>query len=187
MSKAHEFFDFSDFNEPSITGVVDDKEELRPVIWRGKTYLGYSVSNLGNVYTHKVAAGIIDRRSAKRLKPYTFIGTTNSRGSKATVCIVDIKKGHIAVHKLVMNAFRPVDEYPPAPITVEEFRACPESVKQWIRDTVVINHIDHDVTNNRVENLEYTTPRGNVTKAVQHHGGTLSRGRNYSSPTQQAP
>jgi hypothetical protein len=79
------------------------------------------------------------------------------------------------VHKLVMAAFRPVDKFPPSQIPLEDFEASPESVKKWIRQTVIINHIDHDSHNNRVENLEYTTQYDNTMKAVKHHG------RKYSS------
>jgi hypothetical protein len=31
-------------------------------------------------------------------------------------------------------------------------------------------HKDHDFTNNRLDNLEYVTPRQNTRKAVEHYG-----------------
>ena len=57
------------------------------------------------------------------------------------------------VHELVMEAFRPMDEYPP-----DRLKDCwddiPEDAKTWIKETVYINHIDHDPSNNRVDNLD---------------------------------
>ena len=72
-----------------------------------------------------------------------------------------------------MGAFRPMDEYPP-----ERLKDCwddiPEDAKKWIKQTVVINHIDHDPSNNRVDNLEYVTQRENSRAAVKHYGGNVA-------------
>ena len=47
------------------------------------------------------------------------------------------------VPKLVANAHMSVDENPPERIA-DVYDDLPESVKQWVRETVVINHIDHN-------------------------------------------
>ena len=72
--------------------------------------------------------------------------------------------------KLVANTHMPVDEFPPERLA-DEYPSLPESVKQWIRETVIINHIDHDTSNNHVDNLEYVTPRQNCHEAIKHYGG----------------
>ena len=36
---------------------------------------------------------------------------------------------------------------------------------------MIINHIDHDTSNNHVDNLEYVTPRQNCHEAIKHYGG----------------
>ena len=76
----------------------------------------------------------------------------------------------ISIHKLVANAHMSVDDFPPERIA-DVYHTLPESVKQWIRETVIINHINHDPTDNRVENLEYVTPRENCHKAIKQYGG----------------
>ena len=78
-----------------------------------------------------------------------------------------------SAHELVMAAFRPMGEYPP-----DRLKDCwnniPEDAKKWIKETVTINHIDHDPSNNRVDNLEYVTQRENSRAAVKHYGGNMA-------------
>lgn len=76
----------------------------------------------------------------------------------------------MSIHKLVANTHMSVDDFPPERIS-DCYHILPESVKQWIRETVIINHIDHDPTNNDISNLEYVTPRENCHKAVKQYGG----------------
>ncbi len=66
-----------------------------------------------------------------------------------------------------------MDDYPP-----DRLKDCwndiPEDAKTWIKQTVTINHIDHDPSNNHVDNLEYTTQRENSRAATKHYGGNMS-------------
>lgn len=94
---------------------------------------------------------------------YEFASNSNSKNS--------IKR-NFSIHGLVMSAFKPIDEFPPIP--KEDWDMCPESAKQFIRDTVYINHIDHNPENNLVENLEYVTPKENSRKAVEFHDGNVA-------------
>ena len=170
----HDFFDVGNITDTPPAG-VNAEEELRPLVFDGVTYPAYSVSNWGNVYTHKTGR-MVDRRRATPVPITRKDGEVNGRGGASYVSLT-LKNGvtkSITVHKLVMSTFRPIDEYPPSQIPLEDFMACPETVKRWIRKTVVINHIDHDCHNNRVENLEYTTQHDNTLKAVKHHGGNLN-------------
>ena len=175
------------------------KEEWRTVVVDGKKHPWYSVSNFGNVRTHlqnislgrhrgfnrsfnpnlckdltpierKNQDGSISRLEVKFQFPEDFFEDYQYRKKRDTDSNV---RKPCSVHKLVMEAFRPMDEYPP-----ERLKDCwddiPEEAKKWIKQTVVINHIDHDPSNNRVDNLEYVTPRENARAAVKHYDGNCA-------------
>ena len=73
---------------------------------------------------------------------------------------------NIAVHRAVMETWRPIDDYPPIP--KEDWDMCPESAKQWIRDTAFVDHIDDDPTNNHVDNLRWVVPKENQAHRKKH-------------------
>jgi hypothetical protein len=64
----------------------------------------------------------------------------------------------MVVHKLVMWHFNYLDDNPEQiGITIDEWESMPERAKEIIRQSLEINHIDHDPTNNKLSNLEYVT------------------------------
>lgn len=175
------------------------RRKWKHIIIANKEYKGYSISNDGKLLSHlkkgkkrikvidpsysfyttpTIVKGNSDSPSALRyfltLPADFFEGTPLSgkdfRKSKNGKCI----KCDINAHKLVMDAFKPIDDNPPYPITKEDWDKTPESSKQMIRDCIVINHIDHNPLNNRIDNLEYTTPRENARKARDHYGGNVA-------------
>lgn len=96
---------------------------------RGKKcpYKHYEVSNLGRVRNSKT--GQILKQSIDKRMGYN---TVHLRGTRPDGTIGDIQS---TVHVLVIDTFKP-------------FR---------MKDRVLINHIDCDKTNNRLDNLEYVT------------------------------
>ena len=46
--------------------------------------------------------------------------------------------------------------------------------KLGLKNLFIINHIDHDPSNNHVDNLEYVTPRENSLAALKHYGGLMA-------------
>ena len=174
------------------------KEEWRPIVVDGKEHPWYSISNLGNVRSHlqniSLGARGFDRscnpnfykdltpveqknrdRSISCLRihfsfpedffeDYQYVSKAKSNSTVQKTCLV---------HELVMEAFRPMDDYPP-----DRLKDCwndiPEDAKTWIKDTVVINHKDHDPSNNCLDNLEYVTQKENARAATKHYGGNVA-------------
>ena len=136
--------------------------------------------NKRNVYGNKLKVGdriIMCTRVSIRF-PWNFFKDINMYGSEYQYPIQGLESNMngkccqrtMAIHKLVANTHMSVDDFPPERIA-DTYDSLSESVKQWIRETVVINHINHDPTDNRIENLEYVTPRENCHKAVEQYGG----------------
>lgn len=168
-----------------------------PEIWKTaviaeKEHIWYSVSNYGRVASHlrpnhgydpsykyimtlTKASSVDDHLYVKFVFPNDFFVNTlleghvynKTKNNKTT-------KKRMNIHQLVMNTFKPIDEYPP-----KSLKLCwdkiPKEAKNWIKQTVFINHIDHDPTNNTLENLEYVTPQENTRKALKHYGGSFKR------------
>lgn len=84
----------------------------------------------------------------------------------------------LKVHQLVMSTFKPLELFPPIQLK-ECWSSIPEPAKQWVKDTVCINHIDHNPCNNNVLNLEYTTTIDNSYKAIQFYSGSYNNKRKF--------
>ena len=136
--------------------------------------------NKRDVYGNTLKVGdkiIMCTRVSIRL-PWDFFKDINMYGSEYQYPIQGLESDMngkccqrtMAIHKLVAAAHMSVDDFPPKRIA-DGYASLPENVKQWIRETVIINHIDHDPTNNDISNLEYVTPRENCHKAVEQYGG----------------
>tara|TARA_Y200000002_G_scaffold293196_1_gene247385 strand:+ start:846 stop:1436 length:591 start_codon:yes stop_codon:yes gene_type:complete len=77
----------------------------------------------------------------------------------------------VKCHRAVMETWKPIDEYPPIP--KEDWDKTPESAKTFIKDCVIIDHIDSDTTNNHIDNLRWCSQKEN--QHDRKRGPTISR------------
>ena len=147
------------------------EEEFKPVVRYQREIPGYYVSMDGRIYSEKT--NMI--RSATKSYDYN---STGKKRSKNHIVTLDIPIGHypdysfrkrrktdnselitISVHRVVMETWKPIDKNPPIP--KEDWDICPESAKQWIRDTAIVDHKDDNPSNNHVDNLQWVIPKDN--------------------------
>lgn len=137
------------------------EEIWKPVVRFGKVIPGYYVSNLGRVLA----------KNGKVMEEYRFERTQGGKGAAASVKFSipsnffsdytycknsnGRERVNLRIHRLVMDAFRPIDEYPPIP--KEDWDKTPESAKKFIRDSVFVDHINDDPFDNRLENLRWVS------------------------------
>ena len=88
----------------------------------------------------------------------------------------------VKIHRAVMEAWKPIDEFPPIP--KEEWDACPESAKQFMRDAAIIDHEDDDTLYNHGDNLSWSTNKDNNNWRKHAAKGSKlnSRSRVYNVP-----
>ncbi len=110
--------------------------------------------------------GRVKRTSSTTRTDRLFVGQNTSHGYRSAALTVQCKTKHVYIHRAVAMAFIPN----------------PQSLRY-------VNHIDGDKTNNRLENLEWATPRANLIHRSRvlgkeigdsHHNSTL---RSHQIPT----
>ena len=137
--------------------------EFKPLKRFHQTISKYYITNTGEIYSSHSGKFLKQQLSASH-NQYLMVKVNvpidqfdypyaQNRRQKSTCRIP------IVVHKAVIESWKPVDEYPPIP--QEDWDKCPESAKQWIRDTAIVDHKDDDPSNNHVDNLQWVIPKDN--------------------------
>lgn len=135
---------------------MNDKEILKPVIYNGKKIKEYYVTNMGTVYSC-YRGGVFDPHTRTILKPHI------KNGYLYVKLIFENGVGRACgIHKLVINSFKPLHEYLPSFINRVDFHKSPKSIQSLLSEVLIINHIDHDKKNNKLNNLERMTSRQNT-------------------------
>ena len=156
-----------------------DNEEWKPM-WG---FPGYEISSYGRCASHWKMRGGVDSGGNYIDESYTrFIGSKSKEGYVAAAIRrpYGLEKSHplsyynklsegkpdkggmvrvfMPIHKLVMWHFNYLEDNPEQiGITNNEWENMPERAKEIIRQSLEINHIDHDRSNNKLDNLEYVT------------------------------
>ena len=146
-------------------------EEFRPLVRYGTVVPNYYVSRDGRLYSAKT------NRFRKPVTNYywTATGEKKLRNQQWILTFSDSnlfedfnyskKPGrnvhdiNVKCHRAVAETWKPIDEFPPVPM--KDWEKTPESVKELIRSTLVVDHIDDDPTNNHVDNLNWAIPKDN--------------------------
>jgi hypothetical protein len=178
-------------------------ETLRPVIWRDKEVPGYQFNIKGELWSDKTnkflkpqyevarfASGEVRKTSVKYNLTiptgyfedynYTTYGLEDTSWEVMT----------IRAHRAMMNTFRPIDEYPPeeladtwnAVITPDMVGKplIPQAWKQFVKDTVVVDHWDDNPLNNSIDNLRWCTSIENSHHRKKRKYGIIEEDKNSS-------
>lgn len=117
---------------------------------------GYFIDNKdGTVYSGK----------QNKFKKMYFNVSGQSKYPKYNFSI-DGKTKSIPCHKAVASALIPIPI--PNGVTESEWKVTPRSVKNLLLKSLHVNHIDHDVMNFHVKNLEWVTGQENNRKYAEH-------------------
>lgn len=136
--------------------------EMKQVVRFGKKLPGYYATRCGKIYSSKtnkfisMYAGKNGYLSCSLSLPLDLFEDHKYYQASFKRKTFNIQQ---QVHRLIAETFIPIDEFPPIPI--EDWDNTPEIAKQFIRDCAVVDHIIPDLSNNSVDNLRWTTPKGN--------------------------
>ena len=153
--------------------IIYDGIEFRPVVKFGVKMPHYYVSECGRIVSlkYKKANEIISKSIFKigsYIRPSLFTMMIEedfilAHGEVFSYDYYKTKFGmykiNMHIHSAVMGTWRPVNEYPPIPM--EDWINTPQSAKDFIKESVVIDHKDDNTRNNHADNLIWTNHKGN--------------------------
>ncbi len=160
-----------------------EEEIWKPAIKFGVVIPNYFISNLGRL---KDATGKFVRTDEQHFK----IGGPGPK----SIAVIKIPKNlfkhrqdkgigfvriRITVHRLVIETFKPIDENPPIP--KDDWDKLPESAKAIIRSCCLVDHIDNNPFNNRIDNLRWCTPLENNSVNKKKMFGDLNTKKEFAT------
>ena len=124
------------------------EEKYKPVIRFGQHEQPYVISK---------SCEVINTKTGRVLKQ-SLHGNKNNYNNTYWACTINGRT--IATHRLGMETWKPIDEYPPEQLK-DDWDKAPESFKQWVRETAWVDHLGDKETENHVDKMKWVTPRGN--------------------------
>lgn len=127
-------------------------------IWKDIDFLNnnYSVSNRGNVKSNDRVASDGRKIKGRIMKMYKI----QPRGYLTVVFMIDGKKKHYLVHRLVYCVFNNLD----------------------INGKFIIDHIDNNSENNNIDNLQKMTQQENIIKGYRDRKRAKELNKEYMIP-----
>ena len=127
-------------------------------IWKDIDFLNnnYSVSNRGNVKSNDRVASDGRKIKGRIMKMYKI----QPRGYLTVVFMIDGKKKHYLVHRLVYCVFNNLD----------------------INGKFIIDHIDNNSENNNIDNLQKMTQQENIIKGYRDRKRAKELNKEYKIP-----
>lgn len=169
--------------EDNFLSAIFGESEFRPVKKNGITIPHYFVSKDGRILStktkkHKILEPkytqtmegykkphLIGMRVDKREVPELFADydyganytdTDHWKKKKVKRTNKNVRSVQMQYHRVVMEAWKPIDEYPPDRLK-DCWNIIPPEAKQFIKECVIIDHEDSDTRNNHVDNLRWCT------------------------------
>lgn len=132
----------------------------------------YQVSNLGKVKRLGCEVKMENQVTSwkQSLPEYVFKPSCDSRGYAQVVLTIGEDKRTARIHRLVAEAFLE----PPSQELVQE------CINAGV-DKVFVNHIDSDITNNSVGNLEWCSPAHNLKHSYQFGNKIAKKGEDHAN------
>ena len=159
-----------DLNSDNTTLNIDGKDiEMKPAICFDKEYDRWLVSRCGKVWSvrrNKLIEGHIsysynvDSKVINKID-YSIMTEPDWWGDGSGACHHSGYQWRRAIgaHKMIMDTWAPLYDNPPEGVSWEFWeigREYPDNLK-FYSESVVIDHIDDDPTNNNLNNLKRTT------------------------------
>ena len=153
---------------------IDGKDmEMKPAIWYDKVYDKWLVSPCGKVWSlryNRILTGCKSsafnkngRRTTKNIVYSMYLNEEDWWGDGSSLKITKKEAIYwqrlIRGHKMIMDTWKPLYDNPPVGVSWDTWvniRDYPDNLK-FYSESVAIDHIDNDTTNNHIDNLRRVT------------------------------
>lgn len=130
------------------------------VKYHGEEFDGYVVDREGNILNTRTNNYITPTDHTKDTCKYPRVRIKTKSG----------KYKYVLVHRVVAEAFIPLELPKNSNISKQDWDNTPDSVKKFLMKNMIVNHIDHDKGNYYYKNLEWVTHEENAHARNKFYG-----------------